>query len=167
MSHTRRGRPTGLGTASALTVLLLVLGGCGSDARQGGGGVATCTAGTGGCECDSEGACAGDLACVANVCEVPVTSGLAISDESARACELILVDDDDNFVDVAFESPMEGQFLRRGNLVAVGFHQTVNEPIPIGAVGLQVVDPSLVELGTTNCYGTMGELLSGVTITLD
>lgn len=100
-------------------------GACDDDgARCNDGGVCElggCAPGTELCGCD-EGACEGELECVAAICRAPNALTVTVASGEVRACDIMARQVGDRAVqDVVFGAPVIGEHLRRAGRLGVSF----------------------------------------------
>jgi hypothetical protein len=146
------------------TFLLVLSASCGGSSQ-------TCTPGTSGCACRTEGtACDDGLACGAsNTCGPPATSGFVVSDATARSCDVLLIEESATVKSMTLTSAVKGTHLREAPRVAVSFISTSDAPIPAGAVGLVLASgaASGLTIKKVTCADAAGTPIAGVTVRLE
>jgi hypothetical protein len=145
--------------------LVFALVGCG-----GGSGDDPSCDGELGCVCSPAQTCDDGLACVDQQCQRPDALDLAVSDPTARSCELLVRESGTRVVGADFGAAVTGVHLREGDRSAVSFFASKDDAIPSGAISLQVVSPSAgaasagVEIVTARCFDRDGRELAGATV---
>ena len=121
----------------------------------------SCTKGTENCACD-DGTCNDGLVCQDELC-VPVShSGLTISDDNARACEVLLSGVSKN-TKVVFADSVKGKTILQGEQMAVTFFSTSDAPISGDAVTVEGAIEG-TQIAKSSCFGKDGEALAGASV---
>jgi hypothetical protein len=121
-----------------------------------------CPARTSGCPC-VEGACNDGLACSANVCRTPETTGLRVSDPAARSCEILMYESGARVVEVQFGASVTGKAIRDAERVAITFLANGDTAIPANSVQVVFVGAgsaaNLLPIVRASCYDRNGGAL--------
>lgn len=168
--------------ASLLLTLPLALGACGgcgkddnnkttehnkttADMAPDGGG---CVAGTAGCACKMDNTCDGDVMCVSNMCEGAQSSGLTITADTARSCEIMLTESADGRVlGATYADGVKGSWRRRAPSVALALTRTDDSAFPSGAVSIQFAEGgTLPAVGDVRCFDALGKEVDGASASI-
>ena len=80
-----------------------------------------CTAGEVGCACTASSTCEDGAMCVDGMCVGAASSGLSIDNNSARSCEVLLVEKGARVLGVNFADGVKGAWRRQAPNVALAF----------------------------------------------
>ncbi len=143
-------------------LLMVAAGACGDDDSTDG----MCTPGERDCACIEGVTCNGSLVCSDGLCVDVDTSGLNVSDPAARSCEVIVVEDNIEVVNVTFGEGVEGTFIREAPRVAVTFHKTDDSSFGSGTASVLTTGAGSLDLRRATCFDTNGAALGGDPLSL-
>lgn len=127
-----------------------------------------CRVGAAECPCSPVGECDDGLLCAVGVCQPYREVVLRVSEPSARACEVLLIDGQARVAAVRFQGTTLGTDVREAPRTAVTFTSTVDAAIGSDAVRLQLVgDGDPVRVGRSTCFDGAGQPLSSASVTVE
>lgn len=127
-----------------------------------------CEAGAVGCECSAEGTCDGEAVCDAGTCVGGTVSGLSISNEAARSCEILIEEKTSKVLGASYGEGIKGAWRRRAPNVAIAITQSADAALPVSTASL-VLEGELsgVSVKEVRCFDAAGEVIAGVEATLN
>lgn len=171
------------GVLSLSLVTLTACGGCGENNNNPPGNTtpnntanntttvnntSPCPEGTAECPCRAGDMCDTGLVCDTGKCVGMTASGLTVSSEDARACDLMLEEQDAKVLSATGSDGVEVAHRRRAPRVAISFASKSDAPIAAGAVVLQSTgDTSGFAIASSTCYGADGAVIDGAEVTLE
>lgn len=152
---------------SALLALALLglAGGCGDDSSGKGDDMqadaGVCTPGSKGCECAAGNVCDDGLACDDDVCGGGVSLPPVAFPNSARSCEILLVEGDTDVIGIEFGDNTTGAFIREEPRIGVALH--ANSDAPMGDLVVKLAsDGEAPKAKLVTCFDADGETLDDV-----
>ncbi len=158
----------------SLPLTLGACGGCGKDNNQTTNNNQTtpdmgeCVAGAAGCACTMDGTCDGDAMCVNNLCEGAQSSGLTITSDAARSCEIMLTESEGGRVlGATYAEGVKGSWRRRAPNVALALTRTDDAAFPASSASIQFAEGgTLPTVGKVRCFDAEGAEIDGASATL-
>lgn len=129
---------------------------------------APCAEGSANCPCKAGDMCDAGLICDTGTCVGMSASGLTVSSDAARACDLVIEEQTARVLAAGGDDSVEVVHKRRAPRVAVSFMSKADAPIAAGVVTLQSTgDTSGFAIASATCYGADGAVIDGVEVTLE
>lgn len=122
-----------------------------------------CEDGEVGCACLDDGSCGAGAACQNDVCVGATVSGLVVSSDDARSCEIMLTErEGSQVIGATYGEQVKGAYRRQAPSVALAVSHTSDEAFPQPLATIQVNgSKSGVEIKSVRCFDKAGELLDG------
>lgn len=156
-----------------LPLALGACGGCGNDNNQTTTNNTTadmdaCVEGAAGCACTMDGTCDGDAMCVNNMCQGAQSSGLSITSDTARSCEIMLTESENGRVlGATYADGVKGSFRRKAPNVALALTRSDDTAFPASSVSIQFAEGgTLPTVGNVRCFDALGKEVDGASATL-
>jgi hypothetical protein len=131
-------------------------------------GTGDCALGSEGCACREGNACNDGLVCLEGICQEEDIVPVEVTDENARACEVLLLDNDARVIGVDFSDNVKGTFVIETPKTAVAFIAKEDVPFQEGdlVVRMADADAETAEVGKVVCFDGDGRPLQDVEINL-
>lgn len=121
-----------------------------------------CPPGTAGCACLEGNLCTGSLACDTGICRDVDRREVEVTDPSARSCELVLVEDGTEVLDVRFGEGVEGTSIHEAPRTAIAFYREGDAAFRSGAVTVTNTEGTgRLTLTRARCFDRDGAELAG------
>jgi hypothetical protein len=126
-----------------------------------------CTAGEVGCACDADGGCAEGAACSGGMCVGAATSGLSVSSDLARSCEILLEEKGGKVLGATYGEGLKGALRRQSPNVAIAISASSDAAFPASVASIQIEgDASSVSVKEARCFDAAGEEIGDAEVTL-
>jgi hypothetical protein len=122
-----------------------------------------CVAGSSGCPCLAASTCNQGLSCepTTGLCESGKALRLPAIDPSARACELLLEDDQATVVHAIFDPSVRGEEVREAPRTGIAFHAMGDAAIGPDAVKIMVLGDGTFRVANGQCFDREGRPIPG------
>ena len=126
-----------------------------------------CTAGEVGCACDADGGCAEGAACSGGMCVGAATSGLSVSSDLARSCEILLEEKGGKVLGATYGEGVKGALRRQSPNVAIAISASSDAAFPASVASIQIEgDATTVGVKEARCFGAAGDEIGDAEVTL-
>ncbi len=154
--------------SSALFLSVGVASGCSDPEGEQNNTPIECVAGQVGCACTSASTCGDGAVCEEGMCVGVAVSGLTISSELARSCEVLLLESGSEILGATYADGVQGAWRKRAPNVALALSQTSDATLPAGTASLQISgDPSGLSIQEVSCFDAQGVRIDGVTASFE
>lgn len=129
----------------------------------------SCTAGEAGCACDADGGCADGSMCSGGMCVAVASSGLSVSSDTARSCEILIEEKAGKVLGATYGEGVKGALRRQAPNVAIAISASSDAAFPASVANIQIEggDAGSVSIKEARCFDTEGAEISDAEVTLE